>query len=262
MESFTAIKYLTYHAFSRHRNGYGLHSPFVFGLVTQTFRNKIESGIVNNIETVRKKLLTDKRFIEVDDLGTGSARLRSSERRISDIVKYSSVPRKYGIFLSRMAKSFGEPLILEFGTSLGISTMYLAASCPGVPLYTLEGCIETSALAMENFKKAGLNNIRLLTGSFDSLLPVLKDQGISPGLVFIDGDHRKDSLLRYFKFTSEISGDNTVVIIDDIYSGREISEAWELIKDHPKVTVTVDIFRMGLVFFREGVAKANYKVRY
>jgi predicted O-methyltransferase YrrM len=110
--------------------------------------------------------------------------------------------------------------------------------------------------------QAGLGNVRLMTGSFDTLLPVLKKEGIEPGLVYIDGDHRKESLLRYFSFLADISGNGAVIIIDDINYSREMADAWEVIKRHPKVTVTVDIFRMGMAFFRPGAARVSYSVRY
>jgi hypothetical protein len=149
MEFLTAIRYLSYQAFSRHKKGYGVHSPFVFELVTHAFRNKIEGDIVNKIESLRRKMLRDKRKIEVTDLGSGSSGMNDTERRICDIVRFSSVPGKYGVFLARMARSFGKPLILELGTSLGISTMYLAASCPEVPVYTMEGCAAISGRSRE-----------------------------------------------------------------------------------------------------------------
>jgi predicted O-methyltransferase YrrM len=181
---------------------------------------------------------------------------------VSDIARYSSVPRKYGMLLASMASAFGRPGILEFGTSLGISTMYMAASCPEAEVITMEGCPATSEIATENFSLSDLNNITLLTGSFDELLPGIKSRKISPGMVFIDGNHRREPVLNYFNQVAEISGPGTVVIIDDIHSAKEMSDAWSEIKRHEKVTLSVDIFRMGMVFFRKGMARYDYIIRY
>jgi predicted O-methyltransferase YrrM len=262
MDVFTIHRYLKYLLFSRYRRGHGIHSPFVFELVSNVFRNKIDPDIVCSIERIRKKLISDPGLINVNDLGAGSKKMKTSQRKVSEIARYSAVSKKYGVFLSNMSKTFGKTDILEFGTSLGISTMYLAASCPEASVITMEGCKETSEIASRNFKEAGLTNIRLLYGSFDDLLRGIRSESVTPGLVFIDGNHRKESVMRYFSQVADMSDNNTVVIIDDINSSREMAEAWSEIKNHKDVTLSVDIFRMGMVFFRKGLNHFNYVVRY
>jgi len=153
MGLFVALRYLNYKIFSRHRNGHGIHSPFIFNLVSDIFRNKTRSDIVCSIELIRKKLLDDTRLIQVTDLGAGSKRMKTSLRKVSDITRYSAIPRKYGILLSNMAEAFGKNVIIEFGTSLGISTLYLAASCPNASVITMEGCSEISSVASDNFRE-------------------------------------------------------------------------------------------------------------
>ncbi|MCX6325419.1 MAG: class I SAM-dependent methyltransferase [Bacteroidia bacterium] len=259
---FRATKYLKYILLSRHRKGHGIHSPFVFDLVARVFRNKIDHNIVCSIEKVRKRMISDRRSIAVKDLGSGSEKLKTNLRKVSDIARYSPVPGKYGILLSNMAAEFGEPLIVEFGTSLGISTMYMAAAYTGAIVNTVEGCPATAEIAKENFKEAGLNNIKIFTGSFDEFLPVIINYNIKPGLVFIDGNHRKEPVINYFNQIAKISDNKTVIIIDDIYYSREMEEAWNEIKRNDKVSVTIDIFRMGFVFFREGINHNDYIIRY
>jgi predicted O-methyltransferase YrrM len=262
MVMFRVLQYLNYLLFSRHRNGHGIHSPFVFNLVSNVFRNKTEPDIVCSIEKIRKRLLADPRSIKVIDLGAGSKKMKTSLRKVSDIARYSAVPGKYGILLSNMAKAFGKPLILEFGTSLGISTMYLASSCPDAEVITMEGCATTSAVASDNFREAGFTNIRIFNGSFDDILPEIRAKKTCPGLVFIDGNHVKEPVISYFNQVADMSDNNSVVIIDDINSSRGMAEAWCEIKNHRNVTLSVDIFRMGIIFFRKGLDHFNYVVRY
>ncbi|MFH0842664.1 MAG: class I SAM-dependent methyltransferase [Bacteroidota bacterium] len=260
--NFIWLKYLKYLFFSRHRKGHGIHSPFVFGLVSEVFRNKIDPGVVLKIETIRKMNLSGSRVISVTDLGAGSVKMKNSLRKVSDIVKYSSVPLKYGKLLYRIAERFGSPDIIELGTSAGISTMYLASANRGTVVHSIEGCTAAAEIAQENFKMAGISNIDLMTGSFDELLPGLTDGSITPGLVFLDGNHRKEPTIRYFNAIAAISSGSTLVVIDDIHSGDEMEDAWSVIKDHGRVSVSVDIFRMGLVFFREGISRGHYIIRY
>jgi predicted O-methyltransferase YrrM len=259
---FRANRYLKYIFLSRHWRGHGIHSPFVYDLVSRVFRNKIDPNTVSSIEMTRTKLISDSRPILVRDLGSGSGKLKTNLRKVSDIARYSSVSKKYGVLLSNMAAEFGEPCIVEFGTSLGISTMYMAASCQNGILYTMEGCSEIAEIACNNFTEAGLNNIKIFTGSFDKILPDLRKTIIKPGVIFIDGNHRKAPLINYFRQMSEISDSKTVIIIDDIHNSKEMEEAWNEIKKCEKVSITIDIFRMGIVFFRDGINPNNYIIRY
>lgn len=207
-------------------------------------------------------MISDCRSIFVNDLGAGSERRGKFPRRVSAIAKTAAVPEKYGILLYNISKEFGSPLIIELGTSLGISAMYLAAASADTIVYTIEGCKETSAIARQNFGEAGFENIKVLNGSFDEMLPVIRKLNRSPGLVFIDGHHKKGPLVRYFNILADMSDRNSVIIIDDINGSREMAEAWNMIKNYDKVTVTIDIFRMGIVFFRTGICRKNHIIRY
>lgn len=259
---FRTFKYLKYNLLAKHRKGHGIHSPFIFNLVSKVFRNKTDCDVVCSIEKVRKKLKSDHRLIRVNDLGTGKDKRTTKIRKVSEIARYSPVPSKYGQLLSNLASEFGKPMIVELGTSFGISTMYLASGSPESVVYTIEGSGEIAEIAKSNFAGAGLKNITSLTGSFDEMLPEVFKNSVKPGLVFIDGDHSKEPLLRYFRRIAEVSDNNTVIVIDDIYYSKEMEEAWNEIKNNEKVSVAVDIFRMGIVFFRKGITLQNYIVRH
>jgi predicted O-methyltransferase YrrM len=188
--------------------------------------------------------------------------MKTNSRKVSEIARYSAVPAKYGLLLSNLASEFGKPAVVEFGTSLGISAMYLAAGCPGTVVYTMEGCPETSLLAEENFSNGGFNNINLMNGAFDDLLPELKKKNIKPGLVFIDGNHKKEPVCRYFREVSDMSDNKAVIVIDDIHYSQEMEDAWKEIMNSVNVTLSVDLYRMGIVFFRKGMAPSGYTIRY
>ena len=259
---FRTFKYLRYIFLAKHHKGHGIHSPFIFNLVSKVFRNKTDSVVVCTIEKLRKKLMSDHGSITLNDLGSGQEKRTTNIRKVSEIARYSPVPSKYGQLLSNLASEFGKPMIVELGTSFGLSTMYLASGSPDSVVYTIEGSEEAAKIAEGNFTDAGLKNIITLPGSFDEMLPVVFKKGVKPGLVFIDGDHRKEPVLRYFTKIVEESDNKTVIVIDDIYYSKEMEEAWTEIKNNEKVTVAVDIFRMGIVFFRKGITQQNYIVRH
>ncbi len=259
---FTIAEYARYLLRSGHRKGHGIHGPFLFDVISRIFQNKIDPGIVFKIEAIRKKMVNDSHLINFCDYGSGSGKMKSDKRKVSDIAKNSSVPEKYCYLLSRLSSVFGQPLIVEFGTSLGISTMYLALSCPEATVYTMEGCSAASEIACSNFGEAGISNIKQLNGRFEEIFPEISRLGICPGLVFIDGNHRKEPTVSYFDQVAGISGNNTVVILDDINHSSEMAEAWDIIKNDGRVTASIDIFKMGIVFFRKEITPGSYMVRY
>lgn len=256
------LKYLNYKLLSHHRLGHGIHSPFVYDLVSRVFRNKIDRHDVYNIEQIRKRMLSDKRTISVNDLGFGSLSSKKKRRKVLEIARHSPVSGKYGILLSNMVAEFGGKMIIELGTSLGISSMYMAAFKPDATIFTIEGSNEIAGIARQNFVEAKLPNIKLIEGSFDDVLPKLLSEQNCPALVFIDGNHRKEPLLKYFNLIIENSDSNTVVIIDDINYSAEMNEAWTELRQNTKVGVSIDLFQMGILFFREGISRAAYTIRY
>lgn len=263
MNLFTIFKYIRYILFSSHKTGHGIHSPFVFNLVTRVFRNKTDVSIVFTVESLRKKLLSDKREIVVEDYGVGSEKKKKKNtRKVSDITGNSSVPKKYGKLLANMSGEFGSPYVIELGTSMGLSTLYMALGNKDAKVITIEGSPEVSKIAETNFAEHGNQNITTLIGTFDEVLPGLLFEVKKPGLIFIDGNHRREPVLKYFYQLVENSDENTVIIIDDINHSREMAEAWTTIKKHEKVSITIDIFRMGMVFFREGMTRQDFIIRY
>ena len=259
---FRITEYVRYLLTAHHRKGHGIHSPFVYDVVSRVIRNKTDETVVRLIEDRRKMLLKDKRLVRVSDLGSGSVSRKNKNelRKVSDIARYSSLPPKYGSLLANLSVEFGSPGIIELGTSLGISTMYMAGAAPGCEIVTIEGSPEIAGLACQNFSDLKMNGIKMLSGSFRDKLGEAFSVVPEPGLVFIDGDHRRDSLLEYFGTIAERSPDRTVVVIDDIYLSQEMKEAWKAITMHKRVSVSLDLYRMGIVFFRKGLNKNNFIV--
>lgn len=243
------------------KNRHGLHSPFVYRLADKIIYDFDAKKVYAGIENVRDKLLIDNRIINVTDQGAGP-HLNPDHKKISDIARHDLKPPKLAQLLYRLAKDVNPRTIIEVGTCLGITTLYLQNAAPEAQVYTFEECPEMAAITRENFKEAGISNIELITGDFDETLP-----GVIKGLdqldfVFVDGNHQKAATLKYFEWCLPKVHEGTLLIFDDIYRSEGMKEAWATIKAHPKVTVTVDLFWMGLIYFRPGQAKENFLVKF
>ena len=257
---FITAGYLKY-LFSARSAG-SIHSPFVFELYRDVIQNKSSFPGFRKVEELRSSLLRSSETIDTIDLGAGSNILSTKKKKISSIVKSYSKTEKYGRLLFRLADFFKPEKILELGTSLGLSTAYLASPSGSIRVTTLEGCPETADAARKNFKKISLENIEVITGNFnDTLSAALKKTG-NPGLVFFDGNHRKEPTLRYFRECLEHSSAGSVFIFDDIHWSEEMEDAWIEIKKHSTVTCTIDLFFLGLVFFRKEMTKQDFVLRF
>ncbi|MDR2927628.1 MAG: class I SAM-dependent methyltransferase [Cytophagaceae bacterium] len=262
MNWFQTKKYLGYLVISRHRKGFGIHSPFVFDLVANLMCEKYDYYSFAKIRSWRKALTGNSNLIEVSDFGAGSTLTNSNKRKVGDIVAHGGIPEKYGELLFRMVNQFSPDGILELGTSAGVSTSYLALPKRATKVVTIEGCPNRATLAQNTFRFFNLVNVELLTGKFVEQLPEAIKQLPSLDFVFFDGDHRKKPTLAYFSECLRHVHNDTVFIFDDIHWSAGMEEAWNEIIAHTSVTVSIDIFRLGIVFFKKELQKQHYIVRF
>ncbi len=256
-------KYFSYYFKAQNGKGHGVHSPFVFDFIIHVLNDKKKYECYPKIESLRKQLLTNNTTIDVEDFGAGSAMIPFKNRKIKDIAGSSLKKKKYAQLLFRIARYFHSKNIVELGTSFGISTCYLASVNNNSKVITFEGSHNIATIALSNFKLSGLKNIELIEGNFEKTLPSVIDKIENVDLLFIDGNHRKKATLDYFDFFLKRSTTQSIFIFDDIHWSQEMEEAWKLIQQNKSVTLTIDIFFIGLVFFsKDFKVKQHFTVRF
>ncbi len=243
---------------------YGIHSPFVYSLVTEVFEDDKVSAECQKIRALRKQLCQSRRLLEVTDFGSGkgSRPYTLHLKTVGQIAARSTVDPASGELLHRLVARFKPANILELGTSLGISTMYLATAAPRAKIFTIEGCSTTSEVARENFAGLNIQNIEMLTGRFEDVLPSLMQQTETVDFAYIDGHHEYEPTKKYVEMILRKVSSNSVVVIDDIHWSAGMERAWKEICEIPQVKVSVDVFRFGLLFFREGLTKQHFVIKY
>jgi len=240
---------------------HGVHSPFVYRLIDKVIYDFEPKKVYTQVESLRKQLLTDERLITITDLGAGSLVNNNRQKKIGELAKNALKPPKLAQLLYRLAADLQPSNIIELGTCLGTTSIYLQNANPVAKVYTLEGCPETAAVAKETFAKAGVQDIELITGNFDNTLPDVINKLKKLDFVFVDGNHQKEATLKYFEWCLPKVHENSLLIFDDIYWSEGMKEAWNKIKAHPQVTVTIDLFWIGLVFFKPGRVKDGFLVK-
>jgi len=256
-------KYIHYLFTASNGKGHGIHSPFVFEFVTQVLNDRRKPEAFHKIERLRKSLLKNNERIIVNDFGAGSSLDSSNERRISDIARHAAKPAKYGRLLYRMIDHFHCDQVLELGTSLGLSTAYMASPPSVKQIASLEGAAFVAARAKQNLDSLSISNVGIITGNFDITLDNVLKKNPKPDLVFFDGNHRKEPTLRYFRQCLSTADENSIFVFDDIHWSAEMEEAWREICLDDAVTCSIDLFFVGIVFFRKDFReKQAFTIRY
>jgi len=256
-------KYVQYYTKASNGKGHGVHSPFVYQFIREVLLNKKEHPATIAIEQTRASLLSNKNVIEVWDRGAGSRQIDKKFRPIQKIASSSLKPKKYGQLLHRIVAYFNPANVIEMGTSLGVTTCYLASAINNKPVITMEGAPTIAAIARQQFETLGIKNIQIIEGDFDTTLETVLSKLEQVGIAYIDGNHKYIPTIQYFHDLLAKSNEESVFIFDDIHWSEEMEKAWEQIKSHPSVTVTIDLFYIGLVFFRkENKEKEHFIIRY
>jgi len=266
MDVFFEIKklgqFLQYQFSAKSSKGHGIHSPFMYELVRDIFGDHTVYTELEAIEKIRDQLVRSQETIHYQDLGAGSRYESDQVRKVSTIAKRMSTRPKYGRLLFFLGKKFEPEHIVELGTGLGIGTCYLALSNPGSNVYTLESSTPLRELARAHFTKLGAKNVHMVPGEFYPALDTIKKTVPRFDLVFFDGNHRLESTLDYYNQCLENAHENSIFIFDDIRWSRGMEKAWDIIKNHDRVRVTMDVFQMGVVFFRKALSRQHYMIRY
>ena len=282
---------------ARNTGGHGVHSPDLFEWVRVVMSDKNTYYVWDEIEEIRQEMLKDTRELEFVDYGSGGplptspSKGRSANIRcVCDIAKGSLARRKEAQLLARLVGWLGRPLltspsrggigdeasedrkgltIVELGTSLGVTTAYLAAMDSRNKVVTFEGCPAVAEVARANWEKLGLSNIACVVGEItvDSLqlavdsLQLAVDSLSGIDVAFIDANHTYEATLTYFNALASRVHEKSVVVVDDIHYNEDMEKAWKAICADERVTTTMDLYRMGLVFFDKHYWRKHYKMR-
>ena len=255
-----AKKYLHYYLTASNSKGHGIHSPFVFDFIKNVLTDKKNYDCYKKIEDRRKELLHDTTVIEVEDLGAGSSVIKTNQRVVKNIAQSSLKPKKFSQLLFRIVNYYKPETILELGTSFGITTAYLAAGNKNANVFTCEGAKNIAAIAQQTFQKFNHKNITLTKGDFGNTLPSLLTQIKNVDLAFVDGNHRTEPTLKYFQQLLNHSTPTTLLIFDDIHWSAEMEAAWIQIQQHPQVTLTIDLFFIGIVCINPAIKVTQHFV--
>lgn len=248
--------------FFKAKNEHSIQAPFLFNFYINIVKRRGYQPHFEQIENERTLLLLDKGKVETINLGAGS-KAYLKQNSIKNIAKASlSSPKKCAL-LYNIASTLNCMHMVEMGTSFGICTAYLAKANKNAKIISFEGDKTLSTKASKINERLGNQNILFANEDFDTALPAyLKTIDQKIDFVFIDGNHRLKPTLKYFELILPHINENSVLVIDDIYWSAEMTKVWKIISNHPSVTISVDLFEIGIVFFNTKYSKEHFVLKF
>lgn len=261
MELKTALKYINYRltAYTEH----DLHSPFMYNFYMELIKNNHPFNDFDELNSIRKQLQKNTSIIEITDFGAGSKKLHSNKRAINQIAKYGIAQKKQAEFLYRLLNKFAPNTVVELGTSIGLTSLYLSKANTKSTVYTIEGCPNLHQFSNNLFTEHEVKNIQSINGNFNVEFPKLLSQINTIDFLYIDGNHAYEPTMNYFKLALEKKNTTSIFVFDDIYWSDEMQQAWKEICKHSEVTLSLDLFYFGIVFFRtENKNKEHFVLKF
>ncbi|ELR68683.1 Hypothetical protein C900_05946 [Fulvivirga imtechensis AK7] len=240
---------------------HSLHAPFVYELYTKVVKNSEDATTYRHIEALREKFVHSSKNIQLEDFGAGSAVTKNNIRQISNIATYGVTQPRYAQLIHRISCFLEVKHAVELGTALGINTLYMASK-RDAQVHTFEGSSQLCGIAREVFAGEGMTNIHLIEGNIDDTLPEFIMRSPAIDLAFIDANHRFIPTINYFELLIKKAHKASCFIFDDIHWSKEMEKAWKHIIQHYSVTLSLDLYQLGLVFFNPELRKQHYVLQF
>ena len=255
------ILYISHRLRAGHRMGMGIHPPFAFTFIKDTVFGKDIPGL-EVIEELRNSLSGNRELLEIEDYGAGSRFASGNRRSVQNLVKRTAVSRKKGNLLARIAAYMHPGVIIELGTGMGFSSMYMGMGSPDSKIFSCEGSKAIANLARKNMQEIGADNVHISVGKFMDWLPGMLSRSYDELMVFLDGDHRGERLLEYCSIIIEKARGKAVLVIDDIHWSTEMYTAWKMLLKREEVSLGLEIYNTGIVFVGCDIQKDHFIIRF
>ena len=235
---------------------HSVHSPYFFDLYTKIVDKKNRSDLPV-LENLRRDLEANRTVLTIEDFGSGTTKGPGQQRTIGEIARTSLTPYNVAMFYLDLLYFSESKRIVELGTSLGLTTLFLAQKKDAM-IYTFEGSHAITNVALTNFEWAGKKNIQLIEGNIDKTLHQFLEPTDKIDFALIDANHRYIPTLDYYHRISRRLKASSIMIIDDIHRSEEMEKAWKEISQDTLVYGCVDLFRCGILFFDPALNKLHY----
>jgi predicted O-methyltransferase YrrM len=218
----------------RYRKGYGVHSPFVYDLITKVIEEKMPYYAFEKIRA-----------------GVQNFEPKPPKERICF--------HKYGALLFRLVNFFKCEFVLQVGSPEGIISLYPASAHSGCECLVLENDQTSFRKTKVLAEKAGLSNLQVECTDYLKRIEDLFRQNKRFDLIFINipgYDNCPDIL----NLCISESKKECIFVVSGIRDNSKMKKLWKNIIQNHQVSVSIDLYSWGIFFLKNNIYKQHYKV--
>lgn len=247
-------------AFIRHWlyevDDHSVHSPYFYDLYTKHVNRKHRHDLPV-MEDLRRELEHNKTVLEIEDMGAGVNGQKKYTRTIGQVARTSATPYRRAMFYLDLLYYCNAKRVVELGTSLGLTTLYLAQKADA-EIFTFEGSHAIANVALTNFEWSGKKNITLIEGNLNQTLHRFLEPTTKIDFALVDANHRYVPTLEYYRQLTRRLKSSSLMVIDDIHRSEEMEKAWQEIRTDTLVYGSIDLFYCGILCFDPALNKQHY----
>lgn len=237
---------------------YNLHSTFETQAAQVMLEDRRNFYVFSFAKMLRGQLTSNALVVEYDDLGAPSMAMSGKKRSLGKIARHTAVNPETGKRLFRLVQWLKPQTMLELGAGLGVSTLYQAAAARNSIFIALEGQTALAARTAQHIREYGFDKVTVRAGLFKDTLPEALRSLQKLDYLFIDGDHRYEAVKANFYSCQPFFTENAVVVIADIHWSEGMLKAWHELRQSKGVSLSIDLYDIGILFFRNGQKQAQH----
>ena len=251
---YSTLSRITYLRKARHRGGHGIHSPFLFHLITAVIENKqqfSEYKILKRLHTKALNLLNPIPDLPFTKNRNDSPLSVSKPRKFYEKME---LPRRYLEMIFRLIREFKPSALIHYGPTLGVNSGVMALANYSTPVYQSTNHPSCDLFTQKLLQDSAIHNFCFLP---DSSTPPVHPEFI---LISYPDDPERTRIILQKCLNG--SGENDLILIKGIHQSKEMETIWQELISQIRVRVTLDLFEIGIALFRPGLQKEDFILRF
>lgn len=239
---------------ARHRRGHGIHSPFLFRLITEVVENRSklpEYKIFKDLKEHSMNILEDS---SEPLLSAVYHQFNLSPANPHRLYRKVELSLRYAKVVFRLLREFKPLSVINYGPTLGANLALLAMANKDSLVYQYINDVAYEQISNDLLKYLTISNVRFFNESSVSTNDT--------AFLIINYPYNPAVSREVVRKRLEMHGDDDVMIMRGIHESKAMEAIWKETIASESVRVSLDLFEIGITLFRKGLQKENFIQRF
>ena len=239
---------------ARHHRGHGIHSPFLFRLITEVVENRTSLPEYKIFKGLKSYVLDLLDGFSEPSLSNIYHQFKVPSSNPHQLYRKIELPLRYSKVVFRLIREFKPSSVVYYGPSLGASLVIIAMANNDNHIYQFINDAACELVSKELLKDSAISNVHFFQ---ENEVPSVDHEFVVinyPGNPVVSQNMAQKCL--------HVHGDDDVLIIRGIHESKEMEVIWRELIASESVRVSLDLFEIGIALFRKGLQKENFIQRF